>query len=149
MLAFFSVLLAIASGVSTTLVADKVNSPYGFDIPSSKNTVTLKMIHAGSALSPHSPFIKNEPELPTTPFTTINIWSFLVEHPQLKRSVLFDLGVRKDFMNLAPAARQAFSMPDGTLPFIVDRDVPEQLVAGGISLKSIDTLIWRPVFSCT
>jgi hypothetical protein len=80
MLAFFSVLLAIVSSVSTTLVADQVNSPYDFDIPSSKKNVNLKMIYAGSALSPHSPFmIKNEPELPTTPFTTINIWSFLVE----------------------------------------------------------------------
>jgi hypothetical protein len=145
MLALLPVLLAFASSATATAVASAFDSPYDFLIPSSGNTVNVKMFQAASAIAPHAAFIKTEAGLPTVPTTKMQIWTFLIEHPQSKRRVLFDLGVRKDIKNIAPAAFKAFASSDGTLPFDVNRDIPEQLVDAGIALKSIDTLIWRSV----
>ena len=55
---------------------------------------------------------------------------------------MFDLGARKDMENYAPALKeQALSHPLANLS--VDRDIMEQLTEGGVTLESIDTVIWR------
>jgi hypothetical protein len=134
-----SLIVLAASGASA------YDSPYDFLIPPSRNTVSVRMLQAAFAIAPHTGFIKTEPDLPTVPTTKLQIWTFLIEHPHLRRRVLFDLGIRKDFNNVSPAAFKSFVSPDGKLPFVVDKDVPEQLVGASILLQSIDALIWRLV----
>jgi hypothetical protein len=122
-----------------------INSPYNFAIPSSPNTVDIHIMKAVTSSTGLSVFIKDDPDLPTTATLMLSSWIFLIEHPKLKRRVLFDLGIRKDLKNLAPAAYQAIARPDGTPPFVIDKDIPELLVDGDVSLESIDTIIWRLV----
>jgi hypothetical protein len=144
MMVFALALLAVTS-TALSATASTVNSPYDFVIPPSHNAVNLKMIKAATSFTGLDFFIKRDPGLPATTITTLASYAFLIEHPQLKRRVLFDLGIRKDLKNIAPAAYKTFAQPDGSLPFIIDKDVPEQLVDGGVPLTSIDTLIWRSV----
>jgi hypothetical protein len=56
--------------------------------------------------------------------------------------VLFDLGIRHDFSNLAPAAVAQY----GGFLWNIGKDVPTQLVDANVSLQSIDSVIWRFVF---
>jgi hypothetical protein len=149
MIAFLSAFIALSSGISATAAISDSSSPYDFTIPPSANIANVKMLHAASAVGSPAAFIKTESGLPTIPTTHLEIWTFLIEHPKLKRRVLFDFGIRKDVKNLAPAAYEMFASPDGDFPFNVSKDISEQLVDGGVPLQSIDTLIWRSVLERT
>jgi hypothetical protein len=144
MFGFLLAFLAFPASVIATTGMSASSSSHSFIIPPSQRIAHVKMIHAATAMGGHVPFIKPDPDLPTIPTTHLDIWTFLIEHPRLKRRVLFDLGLRKDTNNLSPAAQEAIS-PDGPFPFTVNKDVPDQLVDAGILLDSIDALIWRLV----
>jgi hypothetical protein len=148
MVGFLPAFLALPASIIATVVTSASGSSHSFIIPPSQSIAQVKMIHAATALGGHIPFIKPDPDLPTIPTTHLDIWTFLIEHPKLKRRVLFDLGLRKDTNNLSPAAQEAIS-PDGPFPFTVDKDVPDQLVDAGVPLDSIDALIWRSVGTLT
>ena len=70
-------------------------------LPSSNNTCTIRVIDttgngngpAKLILSPHIPGHDNL-EFPC--------FSFLISHEGKKKNVLFDIGIRKDYWNLAP-----------------------------------------------
>ena len=67
-------------------------------------------------------------------------FSFLIEHPSSSRSLLFDLGIRKDWENLAPVtARRMKSMQ---CTFTVRKGVREQLEEHGVDVKAIEAIIW-------
>jgi hypothetical protein len=73
-----------------------------------------------------------------------DIYAFYIEHPVASskktggnRSVeryMFDLGIRKDLQNLAPAIASNVTFPS---------DIPTQLVEGEIALDSIKAVFWR------
>ncbi|KII92268.1 hypothetical protein PLICRDRAFT_102470 [Plicaturopsis crispa FD-325 SS-3] len=65
-------------------------------------------------------------------------YAFLIENQEKNRRILFDLGIPKDFMNLPPAVASRHKPTN----FTIDRDVPTQLVDGGIPLETIDAIIW-------
>lgn len=67
-------------------------------------------------------------------------YSFLVEHPS-GRKLLFDLGVRKDWGNLSPAT---LGMIGQIRPAEIDvkKGVREQLEEHGVSVSSIEGIIW-------
>jgi hypothetical protein len=114
-----------------------------FAIPASNATVDVKMLDALSAVAGGFRFWAPNPDVPTSAQAPLAGYSFLIEHPHNHRRILFDLGIRKDSQNLAPAIIKEFSGPDGKLAFTVKQDVPDQLVAGNVTLASIDTVIWR------
>jgi hypothetical protein len=61
--------------------------------------------------------------------------AFLIEHEPSSRKILFDLGVRKDYWNLAPVIQKRLG---NIIPGLkVDRGVPEILEGNGTSLDSI------------
>ncbi|EEP82995.1 predicted protein [Uncinocarpus reesii 1704] len=66
-------------------------------------------------------------------------FSFLVEHPS-GRTVVFDLGLRKDFDSLPPAV-QAF-LKDCGWKLEVTKNVSDILEDGGIPLSGIEAVIW-------
>jgi hypothetical protein len=135
-------LLAVAATAKATR---NHATTYNFAIPSSNSTVNVKMISALTAFVGTSSFFAPDPELPHANMTTLAGYAFLLEHPGSGRRVLFDLGVRKDFENLSPLIKKTFGGPDGQSPFVVEKDVPDQLIDGNVTLESIDTIIWRSV----
>ncbi|KAM6479584.1 Metallo-hydrolase/oxidoreductase [Trichoderma sp. SZMC 28011] len=66
-------------------------------------------------------------------------YSFLIEHPS-NGKLLFDLGARKDYMNLPPLVSNRIR--DGGWKVEVQKGVREQLEEHGIDGKDIDAVIW-------
>ncbi|KAJ7717785.1 beta-lactamase-like protein [Mycena metata] len=68
------------------------------------------------------------------------IFTFLITHAASGRRVLFDLGVRKDLENTAPAV--AADVRAGLIVMPVERDFVEQLGDYGVEAGSISAAIW-------
>jgi hypothetical protein len=117
-----------------------------FTIPTSAATVKVQMLKALTATLPLSLFAAEDPNVATDANTDLIGSAFLLEHSSGRR-VMFDIGIRKDTENLAPAILKTFANPDGSFPFKVEKDIPTQLKEGGIELDTIDTVIWRSVDS--
>ncbi|KAK7048257.1 Metallo-beta-lactamase superfamily protein [Favolaschia claudopus] len=67
------------------------------------------------------------------------VFAFLIEHGATGRRVMFDLGMRKDPENGAPMLR-GLAQTGVAIP--VNRDITERLVDDGVTLDSIDSVIW-------
>lgn len=110
-----------------------------FNIPPSSATVSVRIIDTTTHISgiPLSGFVA--PAIRGhTPFS-IPAYSFLIEHPS-SRSLLFDLGVRRDWENLAPSITKRIK--DGGWEVIVQKGVREQLEEHGVSVANIEAIIW-------
>ncbi|RFU72861.1 metallo-beta-lactamase superfamily [Trichoderma arundinaceum] len=110
-----------------------------FDLPSGNVSVKVAFICnallTGIPMSRFvSPNIRGLEFLDQTP-----TFSFFIQHPSGKR-LLFDLGVRKDWHNLSPTTAQRLA--EAGWKAEVSQDVPEILQENGISLESIETVIW-------
>lgn len=117
----------------------KVAKPI-LDIPHSNSTVKISIVDTTS-------FVRNIPvpvflEPPYKGFdkTDIPVYSFLIEHPPSGRKALFDLGIRKDWENLAPNAAKPIKEIGMTID--VKDDITDILQAGGIDPKDINSVIW-------
>ncbi|KAF9022144.1 hypothetical protein BDZ89DRAFT_1070883 [Hymenopellis radicata] len=113
-------------------------------IPSSSVTISVRAINTGSTETalPALAFLSPIPlgnEVYHAP-----MYAFLLEHPSGQR-LLFDLGMRKDESNLAPAVQGLIKLwhDHGLRGLVVDEDVVEQLASGGLKTSDIETVIWR------
>ena len=111
------------------------------NIPESESTVHVRIINSTSRLKdiPVQRFF--EPEIKGFELFDCPAYSFLIEHPPSGRKVLWDLGIRKDWENLAP--RIVKSIRDGGAQVTVEKGVAEILEEGGIKLGDVDSIIWR------
>ncbi|KAF2439162.1 hypothetical protein P171DRAFT_436500 [Karstenula rhodostoma CBS 690.94] len=66
-------------------------------------------------------------------------FSFLIEHPS-SRSLLFDLGIRKDWENLPPITTRRIELMQCKLH--VQKGVREQLEEHGVNVKDIEGIVW-------
>jgi glyoxylase-like metal-dependent hydrolase (beta-lactamase superfamily II) len=66
--------------------------------------------------------------------------SYLIENKHLGRKAVFDLGLRKDWWNLAPKIGDGLAL--GAIGVKVDKDVAEILQESDIPLQEIDDIIW-------
>ncbi|TGO48408.1 hypothetical protein BCON_0241g00130 [Botryotinia convoluta] len=109
------------------------------NIPPSSTTVSVRIIDTTTHISgiPLSEFVS--PAISGHTYFSIPTYSFLVEHPS-SRSLLFDLGVRKDWENLAPRITERIK--DGGWKVTVQKGVREQLEEHGVSAASIEAVIW-------
>ncbi len=116
------------------------NNPAPINIPSSEATVNVHIIDTTSRIKniPSSLFV--EPPIKGLDYLDCPAFSFLIENPG-GRKVLFDLGVRKDWKNLAP--RIADRIRGGGWQITVEKDVAEILREGGVKLGDIEAIIWR------
>ncbi|KAJ3962610.1 hypothetical protein N0V92_000679 [Colletotrichum tropicale] len=110
-----------------------------FHVPPSTSTVNVRVIDSTSQVGCSiegmvSHTIKGHTWLQCPAYV------FLVEHPSSGRKLLFDLGVRKDFKNLAPPIQQWFKESGTTCS--VDKDVREILEEGGIQAVELEGIIW-------
>lgn len=87
-------------------------SPPNLNIPSSSATVHVQIIDTtghitGSLDTFFTPAIKGHTRL------SCPSYAFLISHPKLKRRVLFDLGIRKDYLELPPRIAKHLQGGDG------------------------------------
>jgi hypothetical protein len=71
---------------------------------------------------------------------------FLLEHPS-GRTLVFDLGIRKDLSTASKYLRDAVQAGIAKIDF--GPDVTETLIDGGVSLESVEAVIWRCACSFT
>jgi hypothetical protein len=108
-------------------------------IPPSSASVTVKIIDIAS--------VNNVPShaLFTPPVKGIDVhgapsFCFLIEHSSGQK-VLFDLGIRKDWENLAPAITERFKKV-GHQP-VAEKNVSELLDEFGVGKDNVNAVIWR------
>ena len=132
MRSFFSgLLLALTNRVAATSFSD-------LGIPPSSATVDVKVFNAIASLTGLARTLVF-PALPDRQTFIINDYSFLIQHNNDR--VMFDIGFRKDYQNLAPYWTNFIS--SGVIEVDVEEDIPTQLQHGNISLDSVSAVIWR------
>lgn len=106
---------------------------------SSHSTVRVRIIDTTSDVGniPAAAFMS--PEFPGLSRLSGPSFSFLIEHPS-SRCLLFDLGVRKDWENLAPVTTSRIKAMKFTA--VVQKGVREQLEEHGVDVKNIEGIIW-------
>jgi hypothetical protein len=110
------------------------------DIPSSSTSVIVRVIDVANISNVPADAVLT-PSVPGyTTLTTAPSFVFLLEHPSGQK-VLFDLGVRKDWENLAPAIVERFKKV-GHKPSAT-KNVSEVLDEAGVGKDSIKAVIWR------
>ena len=115
------------------------STSFSSTIPSGK-TLNVSVIHASSLsgvptanlMGPPIPGFEVMPECPS--------FSFLLTHPSGQK-VLFDLGIRSDYWNLASTI-WAYLKERG-YSINAERDVIDVLQEAGISGNEINAIIWR------
>ncbi|PKS05428.1 hypothetical protein jhhlp_008804 [Lomentospora prolificans] len=96
------------------------------------NTVNFGPGNVAKLMGPPVPYVEH--------FGTSPALSFLLEHSS-GRKLVFDLGVRKDYLNLAPKISNY--IPTTPYKFDVTQDVIEVLEENGIKGEDIEAVIWR------
>ncbi|KAH7034754.1 beta-lactamase-like protein [Microdochium trichocladiopsis] len=110
------------------------------NIPASSATVSVSIINSSGTLRGVRARRFIEPEIPGHDWLATPIFSFLVEHPTLDRSIVFDLGMRKDWWNWPPPLAERLRT-SGYTP-CVPRHVREILDAGGVDTAKIEAVVW-------
>jgi glyoxylase-like metal-dependent hydrolase (beta-lactamase superfamily II) len=115
-------------------------SPPDLRIPSSNTKVSVRIIDTTTSISGISNELFISPIIAGHEYmSSIPAYSFLIEHPS-NRSLLFDLGVRKDIENFAPRIRNRIK--EGGWTVTVKKGVREQLEEHGVDGKGIEGIVW-------
>jgi len=122
------------------LVGGTYASWLDFGIPHSNATVNIRVFNVanGTLVNDAHTFIL--PVVPGHENAIFPMFAFLVEHNTSGKRIMFDLGIRKDPLNLAPSLTPLFS--SGGVILEQPKDITELLQDGGIPLSSIDEVIW-------
>ncbi|KAH8808512.1 beta-lactamase-like protein [Xylogone sp. PMI_703] len=113
--------------------------PPDLKIPPSSKTVHVRVIDTTSHIQniPANRFFL--PDVEGFQYLDCPAYSFLIEHPS-GRNLLFDLGIRKDWENLAP--KLANLIKSGGWKVTIQKGVREILEENGVSAKDIEAIIW-------
>ncbi|KAF7297447.1 Metallo-beta-lactamase superfamily protein [Mycena indigotica] len=109
------------------------------DIPPSNATVSISRFITANLTAVKELHTLVQPILPGRDTLTLPIYSFLVQHGS--RKLLFDAGIRKDPLNLAPSLATLFTNGQFS-PAAMDKDIFDVLKEAGIASSSIETVIW-------
>lgn len=102
-----------------------------FLVPPSSKTVNVRIIDTTASIHISMPSFVNQ---------SVPSWAFLIEHPPSGRRILFDLGVRKDWQNLAPPILSWMKQVNASCK--VEKDVRQILEEGGVKGQSLEAIIW-------
>ena len=117
-------------------------SPPPLTIPTSKTTVRVRIIDTTVRLRGPAARALWSPSIRGFESFDAGTWAFLIEHPS-GRQLLFDLGLRKDWWNIAPASGLRGLVESGEVKEIkVQKNVARILEENGVRLKDIEGLIW-------
>ncbi|KAK3303851.1 beta-lactamase-like protein [Chaetomium strumarium] len=109
-------------------------------IPLSPHTVDVSIINTNSTVQGVSAHLFFTPPLQGYDWLGVPVFSFLIQHPGLNRSLIFDLGIRKDWENLSSPVLSRIKGGGWTLR--VEKDVHEILEEGGVNPNSIKAIVW-------
>ncbi len=113
------------------------------NVPHSNSTVDVSIVNTTSFVRDIPVPVFLQPPYKGFDKTDIPVYSFLVSHPPSGRKLLFDLGIRKDWENLAPSAVERIKTIGLTID--VKDHITDILHAGGVDPKEINSVIWRYV----
>ncbi|CAI7627100.1 hypothetical protein PCG10_002394 [Penicillium crustosum] len=111
------------------------------DIPLSDNIVRVKLLDTTTYLTGKA-FVFVDPVVPGHETFSFYDLAFFIENEAQGKKVMFDLGTRKDYWNLAPAVQRVFGADTVMDGIRVEKDVSEILEDGGVALESINSCIW-------
>ena len=111
------------------------------DIPHSDCTVDVSILNTTSSIRNIPVPVFLQPSYEGFNQTDIPVYSFLISHPPSGRKVLFDLGIRKDWEDLAPSVMERIKEIGMTID--VEENITDILRAGGVDPKDINSVIWR------
>ena len=118
-------------------------------ITESTNTVDVSIMDTGCKIGNIPAAIFTDPQIPGfEKFEGIS-YVFVLTHTDSGgkvRRILFDLGARKDWENMAPHVVQATKAIEGAILEPTD-NVADLLERGGVDKASIEALIWRYISS--
>lgn len=112
-------------------------------VPDGQASVKVSIVDTGARISGPMSLFMDPPLLDHMTKPSAPSLVFLIEHEKSGRRVVYDLGIRKEVEGYAPAMIgniKGFTIEPGP-------DVYEFLRDGGISLDSIEAVIWRFVTS--
>ncbi|KAJ5385600.1 hypothetical protein N7517_003511 [Penicillium concentricum] len=112
-------------------------------LPQSDHIVRVKLIDTTTYLTGIAKVFV-EPVVAGHETFNFNDLAFLIENERTGKKVMFDLGTRKDYWNLAPAVQRVLGLDSAMTGMKVDKDVAQILVEGGVSLDTIGFLPGYP-----
>ncbi|KAI6082335.1 beta-lactamase-like protein [Hypoxylon rubiginosum] len=115
-------------------------SPSELNIPASTSTVNVSIINTTGTIRGLDPQRFFEPKIPGHDWLAAPIYSFLVQHPTLNRTFVFDLGLRKDWQNFPPHFLAGLKAAGAVLD--VPKGVREVLDDQGVDTKAIEAVVW-------
>jgi glyoxylase-like metal-dependent hydrolase (beta-lactamase superfamily II) len=109
-------------------------------IPPSPHTVDVSIIDTTATIRGIPAHLFLSPPIKGYDWLAAPVFSFLIQHPDLKRSIIFDLGIRKDLQTLSPQVLAQIKAFGTTLH--VKKDVSEILGDAGVDVNTIEAIIW-------
>lgn len=113
------------------------------DIPLSDNIVRVKLLDTTTYLTGKA-FVFVDPVVPGHETFSFYDLAFFIENEAQGKKVMFDLGTRKDYWNLAPAVQQVFGADTVMDGIRIEKNVSEILEDGGVALESISQFKFSP-----
>lgn len=114
--------------------------PPDLGIPPSRHTVDVSIINTSATIRGIEARSFFAPPIDDHRWMAAPVFAFLIRHRGLNRSLVYDLGVRKDWQNLSPPMLSRLRAHGWTLH--VEKDVREILDEGGVDGNSIEAIVW-------
>lgn len=115
-------------------------SPPELHIPKSGSTVNVSIINTTGTIRGVNAWRFIEPSIKGHDWLSTPVYSFLIQHPTLNRTIVFDLGIKKDWENFPPPLVERIGQSDYTVT--VPKHVREILDEGGVDTKAIEAVVW-------
>ncbi|RDA95058.1 hypothetical protein CP533_2177 [Ophiocordyceps camponoti-saundersi (nom. inval.)] len=114
--------------------------PPNLGIPSSTSTVSVSCINTTATINhvPAAAFM--QPARRGHETFSIPCYAFLIRNKALNRTVVFDLGIRRDVENFSPAVRKMIDKMGMSVD--VESDVRDILVRQGVDVDQIEAVVW-------
>ncbi|KAI5861690.1 beta-lactamase-like protein [Durotheca rogersii] len=110
------------------------------NIPASTSTVDVSIVNTTGILRGLDPSRFFLPKIPGHDYLATPCFAFLLQHPALDRSLVFDLGMRKDYWNWPPHLLGFFEKAN--VDIIAPKGIREVLDEHGVDTKRIEAVIW-------
>lgn len=115
--------------------------PPKINIPPSSNTVEINIINTTATIRGVDAWKFLTPPIKGHEWLAIPCFSVLIHHPIQKRTLVFDLGIRKDWWNYSPSLQARFKA--GGYRIQVEKNVREILdQEGTVDTSKIEAVIW-------
>ncbi|KAI1465820.1 beta-lactamase-like protein [Daldinia caldariorum] len=110
------------------------------NIPASTSTVDVSILNTTGTILGLSLSNFVEPKVEGHDYIAAPCYAFLIQHPVSKRTLVFDLGIRKDLWNLPQKTQDLYNSMGVTIT--VPKGVREILDEQGVDTKNIEAVVW-------